>query len=193
MNKIAFIFDGQGKEFNDFGKDFYSNELEFKKFIDTYKEIFDIEKNVYKKKQEGINTEIYQPSAFLVEMGIVHLLNKKGIIAENFAGSSLGEYSALASANYLKIEDGICILQKRGSLMNKALSKIESEMRAIMFLDNEIVEKIAKKYNCEVSNENSYNQVVISGLKEDIEKASDECIKKRSEKSYKARFSRCIS
>ena len=26
----------------------------------------------------------------------------------------------------------------------------------------------------------AYNQVVISGLKEDIEKASDECIKKRS-------------
>ncbi len=64
--------------------------------------------------------------------------------------------------------------------MNKTLSKINSEMRAVMFLDNEVTEKIAQKYNCEVSNENSYNQVVISGLKEDIEKASDECIKKRS-------------
>lgn len=180
MNKIAFIFDGQGKEFNDFGKDFYSSELEFKNFIDTYKVFFDLEKNVYQKEQENINTGIYQPSAFLVEIGIAHLLNKKGIIAENFAGSSLGEYSALASANYLRIEYGICILQKRGSLMNKALSKIESEMRAIMFLDNKVVEKIAKRYNCEVSNENSYNQVVISGLKEDIEKASNECIKKRS-------------
>ena len=180
MNKIAFIFDGQGIEFNDFGKDFYSNESEFKKFIDTYKECFDIAKNVFQRKEKDISTEIYQPSAFLVEMGIAHLLNKKGIIAENFAGSSLGEYSALASTNYLRIEDGICILQKRGSLMNKALSKIDSGMRAVMFLDNEVVEKIAQKYNCEVSNENSYNQVVISGLKEDIEKASNECIEKRS-------------
>ena len=48
------------------------------------------------------------------------------------------------------------------------------------FKDNKVVEKIAQRYNCEVSNENSYNQVVISGLKEDIEKASNECIKKRS-------------
>ena len=193
MNNIAFIFDGQGKGFNDFGKDFYSNELEFKRFIDTYKKIFDIEKNVYQKEQEDINTEMYQPSAFLVEIGIAHLLNKKGIIAENFAGSSLGEYAALSSANYLKIEDGINILQKRGNLMNDALSKINSEMRAVMFLDNEIVEKIAQKYNCEVSNENSFNQVIISGLQENIEKASDECIEKRSKKSYKTRFSRCIS
>ena len=193
MNRIAFIFDGQGKEFNDFGKDFYSNELEFKKFIDTYKEIFDIEKNVYQSTKDNINTEIYQPSAFLVEMGIVHLLNKKGIISDNFAGSSLGEYAALCSSGYLKIEDGISILQKRGKLMNKALSKINSEMRAVMFLDNETVEEIVQKYNCEVSNENSYNQVIISGLKENIEKASDECIKKRSKKSYKIRFSRCIS
>ena len=102
MNNIAFIFDGQGKEFNDFGKDFYSNELEFKVFIDTYKNVFDIEKNLYQSKQEDINTEIYQPSAFLVEMGIVHLLNKKGIIAENFAGSSLGEYTALSCARIFK-------------------------------------------------------------------------------------------
>ena len=180
MNKIAFIFDGQGTEFNDFGKDFYSNELEFKNFINTYKDFFDIDKNVYQRKGKDISTEIYQPAAFLVEMGIAHLLNEKGIIAESFAGSSLGEYSALASANYLKIEDGICILQKRGSLMNKALSKINSGMRAIMFLNNEVVENIAQKYNCEISNENSYNQVVISGLKEDIEKVSKECIEKRS-------------
>ena len=69
-----------------------------------------IDKYVYKRKEKDISTEIYQPAAFLVEMGIVHLLNKKGIIAENFAGSSLGEYSALASANYLKIEDGKTLL-----------------------------------------------------------------------------------
>ena len=184
MNSIAFIFDGQGKDFNDFGKDFYSNDIEFKKFIDTYKNIFDIEKNVYQKCQEDINTEIYQPSTFLIEMSITHLLNKKGIVAENFAGSSLGEYAALCCANYMKIEDGINILQKRGKLMNTALSKIDSEMRAVMFLDNETAEKIAQKYNCEVSNENSYNQVVISGLKDDIEKASNECIENRSKKDY---------
>ena len=92
MNNIAFIFDGQGNKFNNFGKDFYDNNSDFKQFIDKYKEIFDIQKEVYEKNEEEINTDLFQPAAFLVEMGIVELLNKNNIYASNNAGSSLGEY-----------------------------------------------------------------------------------------------------
>lgn len=185
MNNIAFIFDGQGNKFNNFGKDFYEQNKEFRQFIDRYKEIFDIQKEVYDKAEDDINTDIFQPAAFLVEMGIVELLNRNGIYASSSAGSSLGEYSALANAKYLKIEDGISILQKRGSLMKNELSKIDSQMNAIMFLDNEIVEKIAQENNCEISNENSYGQVVISGLSEEVEKASEECIKNGAKRVIK--------
>lgn len=180
MSKKAFIFDGQGNKFNNFGKDFYDKDIMFKEFIDRYKSIFDIEQNVYQKKGQDIDTEIFQPASFLVEVGIAYLLKKNNIVAEDFAGSSLGEYSAICMANYLKVEDGIKILQTRGYLMKTELSKIDSEMRAVMFLENKIVENIAKENNCQISNENSYNQVVITGLKDDIEKASNECISKRS-------------
>ena len=177
MNKIAFIFDGQGNKFNNFGQDFYKNDISFKRFINKYKSSFDIKKEVYEKKDNCINTEVFQPAAFLVEMGIAYLLKKKNIIAKSFAGSSLGEYSAICDAKYLTIEEGILILKKRGHLMNLALSKIDSEMRAIMFLDSKKVKEIAKKYNCEISNENSYDQTVISGLSKDVEKTSNECLK----------------
>ncbi|MBR6033756.1 MAG: ACP S-malonyltransferase [Clostridia bacterium] len=183
MNNKAFIFDGQGNKFNNFGKDFYENESSFKGFVNTYKDFLDLENDVYNREENEIDTEIFQPAVFLVEMGIVHLLIDHGIKPKNFAGSSLGEYSAICSANYLKVEDGIKILQKRGNLMKTELSKIESEMRAVMFLENSKVQKIVDEYNCQISNENSYNQVVISGLKEDIEKASNECIARRSKKN----------
>ena len=177
MNKIAFIFDGQGNEFDYFGKDFYHNNSDFKRFIDSYKSSFDIKKYIYDNENKAIDTDLFQPSAFLVELGIAHILRNNNIIAENFAGASLGEYSALSCARFLNVEDGITILKKRGSLMKDALSKINSKMTAIMFLDNQKVEEIAVNNNCEISNDNSYGQVVISGLKEDVEKASDECLK----------------
>ena len=178
MNNIAFIFDGQGSKFNNFGKDFYDNDVEFKKYIDNYKEQFDINSKVYEKDIETNNTELFQPATFLVEMGIVELLKKKNIIANNFAGSSLGEYSAICSAGYIEVEDGIKILQNRGRLMNEALSEIESKMCAVMFLDKDIVSEIAEKNNCEISNVNSYDQVVVSGLTNNVDLTCKECIEK---------------
>ena len=184
MNNSAFIFDGQGHQFNNFGKDFYENDTVFKKFVDKYKEKFDLNE-VYEKDENDINTEKFQPATFLVEMAIAQMLKQKGISANNFAGSSLGEYSALCSANFFSVEDGIELLKKRGNLMNDALSKIDSGMMAIMFLDKDKVKDIAKVCNCEISNINSFDQCVISGLNSDLKVCERKCIENGARRTIK--------
>ena len=57
------------------------------------------------------------------------------------------------------------------------LMNLNSGMKAIMFLDKEIVEECVKKFdNCEISNVNSPNQVIISGLNNELELCASLCV-----------------
>lgn len=183
--KIAFIFDGQGGSNDNLGKDFYDNDVYFHEFIDRYKDIFNLEK-IYENIQSDFSTDILQPSIFLYEIAIAKLLERNGITCHATAGSSLGEYTSICYNGSLTIEDTIKILKKRGSLMKKALSKIDSGMRGIMFLDQKIVEECIKNYNnCEISNINSHNQVVISGLNNELDICSSRCMEMGARKVVK--------
>ena len=176
MSKNAIIFDGQGSKFNKFGLDFYNEEPSFRKTIDENKESFDIVKEIY-EKEDNPPTQVYQPGCFLVETAISRLLKEAGISIDCVAGASLGEYSALWYDNVIDTKAGLELLKYRGKLMKDCLSQYDSKMCAIMFLDNKIVEKICENNNCDVSNDNSYGNVVISGLGENVLSACKECEK----------------
>lgn len=174
--KTAFIYDGQGNDDLLLGRDFYEKEELVRNLYDNCSNVFNVSKEVFSKDPIMLKTDKLQPSIFLQEMAISLLLEKNGIKADVVCGSSLGEFSALCYSGILSIEDTLKILIKRGELMNNYLSKIDSGMNAIMFLDYDIVcECVAKFNNCEISNINSSGQVVISGLSEDLEKCSNLC------------------
>jgi [acyl-carrier-protein] S-malonyltransferase len=185
MNKSALIFEGQGSNFNGFGRDFYEQNQDFRKHIDEYKSQFDINGLVYNQETNDIDTALYQPACFLIEVGIANLLISKTAKPFSYAGSSLGEFSALCLDGCYDVANGLEILKKRASLMKEELSKIQSGMSAIMFLDNDTANEIAIKNNCEVSNNNSYGQVVISGLVTDLDKAEKECVESGAKRTIR--------
>ena len=94
--------------------------------------------------------------------------------AKYFAGHSLGEYSALASAEVLNFADTIKILKIRGKAMQTSVPKGEGGMIAILGSKIEIIEKIIlenqNKYLCYIANDNSEGQIVVSGNIIDLEK-----------------------
>ena len=86
-----------------------------------------------------------------------------------FAGHSLGEYTALVCGGSLTIERAAYLLNERGKSMQNAVPSGQGAMMAILGMTIDEVEKeinlLSKEYACEIANDNSNTQVVVSGKK----------------------------
>jgi [acyl-carrier-protein] S-malonyltransferase len=92
------------------------------------------------------------------------------------AGHSLGEYSALVASGALTLEDAVRIVHLRGRAMQEAVPEGEGGMAAVMGGDRAAVEALcAEAAEGEVvspANFNAPGQIVISGHKRAVERAS---------------------
>ena len=91
------------------------------------------------------------------------------------AGHSLGEYTALAAAGSITIQDAACLLRLRGRAMQAAVPVGEGAMAAVLGLELDVVEAVAAEASevgvCEVGNDNAPGQAVVSGSREAVERA----------------------
>jgi len=94
-----------------------------------------------------------------------------------FCGHSLGEYSALVSIGSLNFEDALYLLYERGKSMQEAVPEGKGAMLAVLGLKmNEIedyIKQIKNKGICEIANDNSDSQIILSGEKKIIEEISN--------------------
>jgi len=178
---FSVIFPGQGSQIVGMGKEFYTKFDTVKKLFNDADEIlgFSISNLILEGPKDKLDlTENTQPAIFLVGYSIFQLLKKEFNIDLNkanfFAGHSLGEYTALASANALSFSDTLRILKIRGNVMQSAVPKGEGGMVAVLGSEIEKIEKIIEenknKYECFIANDNSNGQLVVSGNKNEIEK-----------------------
>jgi [acyl-carrier-protein] S-malonyltransferase len=171
----AYIFPGQGSQFEGMGKEDYENSEVAKALYDQANEIlgFSITDVMFNGNAEDLKqTKITQPALFL------HSYIRSKMAGEDFkpeavAGHSLGEFSALAAAGALSFEDGLKLVYQRAMAMQKACEAVEGTMAAVIGLDDEVVEKICYEIEAVVvaANYNCPGQLVISGSVEGIEKA----------------------
>jgi [acyl-carrier-protein] S-malonyltransferase len=95
------------------------------------------------------------------------------------AGHSLGEYSALAAAGSLHAADAARLLRRRGEAMQAAAPVGVGAMAAILGLDLADVANLARRAEtetgeiCQIANDNGGGQVVVSGAKAAVERASE--------------------
>jgi len=125
-------------------------------------------------------TQNAQPALMAVSMAVIRVLEEEGgkkvsEMAAFVAGHSLGEYSALAAAGALPLAETARLLQTRGEAMQAAVPVGQGAMAAILGLSIEDVEAVsadaAKDQVCDVANDNSDGQVVVSGDAEAVERA----------------------
>ena len=177
----ALLFPGQGSQTVGMGAEFYDN--------------FDIVKKIFSEADQKLNypiskmilegptdqlqlTKNTQPAILTVSYSIFMVLkNEFGLdlnTVKYFAGHSLGEYSALVCSGALDFEDALYLLYERGKAMQNAVPVGKGSMLAILGLEineiNNLIQNINNKDEiCEIANDNSEGQVIVSGDKNTID------------------------
>ena len=178
---FSVIFPGQGSQMVGMGKELHKK---YTLVQDLFKEAdntleFSLSNLILEGSKEELDlTENTQPAIFLLSYSIFKLINEEFNIDLNkasfFAGHSLGEYTALASAGTLAFSDALKILKIRGKIMQSSVPKGEGGMVAVLGSKIKIVEKIIEdnkdKYECFIANDNSEGQIVVSGKIKELEK-----------------------
>ena len=180
---FSVIFPGQGSQIIGMGKELFDK-------YDLVKGLFKEADNILgislsKIILEGPKDELdltinTQPAIFLISYSIYNIIQKEFNInlnqAKYFAGHSLGEYSALSSAEYLCFSDTIKLLRVRGDAMQNAVPKGNGGMIAVLGSKIDIVEKILldnDNLKIQIANDNSEGQLVLSGKNDDLSKLSE--------------------
>jgi len=178
---FSVIFPGQGSQLVGMGKDLHDKyslvkDL-FQEADDTLR--FSLSSLILNGPKEDLDlTENTQPAIFLISYSIFRLIKDEFNIdlnkAKFFAGHSLGEYSALASAGALSFSDTLKILQTRGKAMQSSVPRGVGGMVAVLGSEIETIENFINenknKYECYIANDNSVGQIVLSGNIEDLDK-----------------------
>lgn len=183
----AFIFPGQGSQAVSMGKDLYDNFNVAKEVFQKVDEALgqNLTKIIFEGPIEDLTiTSNTQPALMAVSVAFLKVImheSGKDIqdLCKLVAGHSVGEYSALAAAGSISVEDAAKILQIRGREMQNSCPKGKGAMAAILGLKIELLEQILADSTgvCDIANDNTESQIVISG---DIESIDDVCGKVKS-------------
>ncbi len=175
MNKVAFIFPGQGAQTVGMGKDFYDNTETARRIFDRASDLlgFSMPELCFESNDRLDITEYTQ--AAMVTAGIAMmkvLMEKTDMRPYVAAGLSLGEYCALAAAGVMSVDDAITTVRQRGILMQGEVPLGIGAMAAVLAMDGESIEQIIKDIqDVQIANYNCPGQIVISGKKEAVESA----------------------
>lgn len=185
----AYVFPGQGAQFPGMGKDLYESSSQAKDLFENANSIlgFRITDLMFGGTDEDLKqTRVTQPAIFLHSVILTTLQGtdfKPGMVA----GHSLGEFSALVANKTLSLEDGLRLVSKRATAMQRACELSPSAMAAIIGIDDKIVEDVCNSVQAVVvpANYNSPGQIVISGSIEGVDQAIESLREKGAKRALK--------
>ncbi|MEP6804172.1 MAG: type I polyketide synthase, partial [Flavobacterium sp.] len=175
--KIAFMFSGQGSQYQNMCLELYQNEFVFKGIVDECLTFIKAKynkdlsavlfSNQQEKEDSGIdNTENTQPALFIIEYALAHLLESWGLTPDVMIGHSIGEYVAACISGVFTLEEALHLVVKRGELMQKMP---RGKMLSIAITEQDLVSLLKDQKNISLAAINSNELCVISGEETAIE------------------------
>ena len=178
--KVALIFPGQGVQQVGMGAEFIKEFPSAKKVFDEASAILnkDMTDLVLNGPEDVLNiTSNTQPAIVTTTMAMLAVFREHFSMCHGTAGLSLGEYSSLVASGALSLEEALPLVERRGELMLNAVPEGQGGMAAVIGYDRNQLIKICKEVRdsgayIAPANFNSLQQIVISGEKEGVLKAS---------------------
>ncbi len=174
--KTAWIFPGQGAQKCGMGKDFYEQSKAAKEIFDQSSELLglDMAALCFEENDRLDQTEYTQAALVTTCLAMAGALEDCLPAPDVTAGLSLGEYCAIAAAGGMQICDAVTTVRKRGIYMQNAVPDGEGAMSAVLGLSGEQIETaIAGLEGVYIANYNCPGQIVITGYRQGVEKASE--------------------
>ncbi|MDR1494482.1 MAG: ACP S-malonyltransferase [Rickettsiales bacterium] len=182
----AIIFPGQGCQMVGMAQEFYDN-------FSTAREVFDEVDDITAKKltklifegplEELTQTSNAQSAIMAASMAILRTIEsesgeKMESLCSFSAGHSLGEYTALCASRSLTLADTTKLLKIRGETFAEVGERNHGSM-AVLGASLGLVEKIVRESVLageilEITNDNTDDQVVLSGNRDSIDKALEQ-------------------
>ncbi|HGD2033524.1 TPA: ACP S-malonyltransferase [Streptococcus agalactiae] len=170
MNKVAFLFAGQGAQKLGMARDLYETFPIVKETFDKASHVlgYDLRELIDKDLDKLNQTKYTQPAILTTSTAIYRLILKEiGLRPDMVAGLSLGEYSALVASGAIRFEDAVVLVARRGQLMEAAAPAGSGKMVAVLNADRQIIEDAYKKASqfgiVSPANYNTPKQIVIGG------------------------------
>jgi [acyl-carrier-protein] S-malonyltransferase len=193
MSKLAFMFPGQGSFEAGMGKDVAEAVPEAMAVYDEGSESsgMDLKALCFDSPVEAlVETEVQQPALVTTSLALDAALRSRGIAPAFVVGHSVGEFSALGSAQSISIRDAIAIVRERGIAMAAAAKEHPGSMAAILGLADEAVETLCHKIaGVWPANYNCPGQLVISGETLSVDEACVEAEREGARRAVRLRVS----
>ncbi len=181
MKKVAFLFPGQGSQAVGMGQSFIERSDQARQMCDQASQAlgYDMAKLLFEEDGRLGQTAYTQPAILFVSLLAHRIFESELPIKPIYAmGHSLGELSAVTAMGGLSLKDALTVAAKRGSWMQEACSGVEAGMMVLLGLEDETAQALCQTLQGEgrriwPANYNSKGQIVLAGLKPDLEASAD--------------------
>lgn len=177
--KVAYVFPGQGAQWVGMGRDLYQNFDSAKAVFEQADQAlgFPLSRLCFEGPEDELRQTINaQPAIVTVSFACLEASREANADlppASFTAGHSLGEYTALAAAEVLDFATTVYLARERGRLMHEAGQITPGGMTAIIGLDGQLLAGVCEQTVTRIANINCPGQIVISGAKDNLNRAAD--------------------
>jgi [acyl-carrier-protein] S-malonyltransferase len=188
MSNIAFLFPGQGAQTVGMAQELIEQIPAAAALFTLASEIlgYDLAQLCAQGPAEKLNTTDHsQPALFVASLAALESLKVSDPQTVDActatAGLSLGEYTALVFAGVMSFEDGLRVVQQRGSAMQAAAQQADSTMVSLLGLSTDDVQQLVDSCRedgevLQIANYLCPGNIVVSGSRSACERIQEAAV-----------------